>query len=215
MLRPNANTSSMLEKAIQLTEWMGDNVPERNIPDSFKTRVAGTCFTIARNHQAAIVHLIDTNLYSPAFSLARTVYEGYIRGAWMLHCATEGQADKYLDSDEIRVDGGTKKLKIDDLINELEATPAFDKDALMHIQKTAWNALNDYAHVGGRLVNHWNADKSIEVNFSSAEIDEVLSLTAIFAVLACTGMVELAQVPSDDELMEKLLEQVKVFGSQQ
>lgn len=136
-----------------------------------------------RDHQAAIVHLIEEKHHSPAFSLARSVYEGYIRGAWLLHCASEAQADKFLDGDELR-DANGKKLQIEDLIKALEQTSAFDPNALMAIQKTAWNALCDYAHVGGRLVNHWNKRKSIEANFSPKETDEVLILTGVFAVLA-------------------------------
>ena len=207
----NANTSTMLEKAVKLTEWLAQNVPEREVPDSYKSRAAGTCFTIVRDHQAAIVHLVDEKHPSPAFSLARSVYEGYIRGAWLLHCASESQADKFLDGDELRDTNG-KKLSITDLIDALEQTPAFDKDSLSAIKRTAWAALCDFAHVGGRLVNHWNTDKTVEVNFSPKEIDEVLILTGVFAVLACVSMVNLAETPSDAEHMEKILEQVKAFN---
>ena len=69
MLKPNANTGTMLEKAIKLTDWLTHNVPEREVQHSYTTRAAGTCFTIVRDHQAAIVHLIETGHPSPAFSL--------------------------------------------------------------------------------------------------------------------------------------------------
>lgn len=206
------NTSAVLEKAVKLTNWMADNVPEREIPDSYKSRAAGTCFTIVRNHQAAIVHLIDEKHHSPAFSLARGVYEGYIRGAWLLHCGSELQADKFLDGEELQ-DSNGKKLSITDLINALEQTPAFDKGSLLQIKRTAWTALCDFAHVGGRLVSHWNTSKAIEANFSPKETDEVLILTGVFAVLACVGMVDLAQTPAEAELMEMFMEQLKAFGA--
>lgn len=207
----NANKGTILEKAVKLTSWLAENVPERDVPDTFKTRAAGTCFTIVRDHQAAIVHLIETGHPSPAFSLSRSVYEGYLRGQWLLHCATEAQADHYLDGKELE-DAKGKRLSISDLINDLEQTSNFSKGTLSDIKKKAWGALCDFAHVGGRLVNHWNKGKSIEANFSPDEVDEVLRLTGMFAALAALGMIELADVPSDEQHAEQILEQMKAFS---
>lgn len=213
MLKPNANTGTMLEKAIKLTDWLTHNVPEREVPHSYTTRAAGTCFTIVRDHQAAIVHLIETGHPSPAFSLARSVHEGFIRGSWFLFCATQEQADEYLDEMKLsRLDG--TELHIADLIKSLEQHPKFGHRELKEIHNSAWKALCDFAHVGGRLVNHWNSSEAIEANFTAKEVDEVLILTAVYAALAAVSMVQLAGSESDVDAqhVEQIYEQVKAFN---
>ena len=215
MLKPNANSGTMLEKTITLTEWLTINVPERTVPDSYATRAAGTCFTIVRDHQAAIVHLIENGHPSPAFALARSVHEGFIRGSWFLFCATEAQADEYLDERKLsRLDG--TELRISDLIKALERSNKFEKDSLKAIHHSAWKALCDFAHVGGRLVNHWNTGNAIEANFSAKEVDDVLILTAVYGALAAISMVQLAKSDSEEDTkhVEKIHEQIKVYNWQ-
>ena len=75
-------------------------------------------------------------------------------------------------------------------------------------------ALCDFAHVGGKLVNHWNSSEGIEANFTAKEVDEVLILTAVYAALAAVSMVQLAGSESDLDAqnVEQIYEQVKEFN---
>jgi hypothetical protein len=212
MLKPNANRGTMLEKTIVLTDWLTINVPERTVPDSYTKRAAGTCFTIVGDHQGAIVHLIENGHPSPAFSLARSVYEGFIRGSWFLFCATEAQADDYLDEKKLSSLDGTE-LRIGDLIKALEHSNNFKKDSLKAIHDSRWKELCDFAHMGGRLVNHWNTSKAIEANFTAKEVDDVLILTVLYAALAAISMVQLAESESEKDAkhIEEIYEQLKAY----
>jgi len=44
----------------------------------------------------AIVVLLGKKLRGPALSLARTLFEGYVRGYWLLACASEQQVEAFL-----------------------------------------------------------------------------------------------------------------------
>ena len=205
-------SSAVLRKSHKLVAWLSENIGDRDVPSSYRSRATGTCFTIVRDHHAAIVHLIDENHPSPAFTLARSVFEGYVRASWLFHRATDTQVDQFLDGKDIRDDASKKKLRIADLIAELENTASFLPDSLSAIKDKAWDALCDYAHVGGRLVSHWNKPGSVEINFSPADVDAVLHLTGIIAALAGLGMLELAHNEVDDELAAGILAQVKEFS---
>lgn len=206
------NSGSLLRKSHNLLDWLHANMGDRDVAASHRTRAAGACFTIVRDHHGAIVHLIGEKHPSPAFGLARSVYEGYIRGQWLLHCATDAQVEQFLGGNDLRQDGGKKKLSISDLISALETTPAFAPGSLADIHDQAWIALCDYAHIGGRLVSHWCMPGSVEINFPAKDQEEVLRLTGVMALLAARGMLELSQSDSDDQLAEGMLAQVKEFA---
>lgn len=206
------NSGAMLRKSHNLLDWLHMNFRDREIPASHRTRAAGACFTIVRDHHGAIVHLIGEKHPSPAFSLARSVYEGYLRGQWLLKCASDAQVERFLDGESFRDEINNKKLEVSDLIRALEATPSFEPDSLTAIRDKAWTALCDYAHVGGRLVSHWCMPGSVETNFPAKDVDAVLSLTGVISVLAAVGLVELSPSNSDDPLLEGMLAQVREFA---
>ena len=133
-----------------------------------------------------------------------------MRAQFLLHCASDGQVENFLDGKELRAEtpGKLDKLDLVDLIEALQALPGFHERSLKVIKNRAWKALCDYAHVGGRLVNQWNSPKGIEPHFRSDEIDSVLKLICSFAALATLGMCEFN---NDETFAERILEQIKFF----
>lgn len=207
------NSGAMLRKSHKLLDWLHNNLGDSDVPASHRIRAAGTCFTIVRDHHGAVVHLIEEKHPSPAFALARSVYEGYVRGQWLLHCASDAQVERFLNGEDFREDTGKKKnLCLRDLITALEATSAFPPGSLANIRDKAWPALCDYAHVGGRLISYWSMPGSVEINFPTKDVEDVLRLTGVIAVLAALGIRELAQGDLDDQLLEGMLAQVREFA---
>jgi hypothetical protein len=58
-----------------------------------RVRAAAASFGIARDHHGSIVHLMKWSLHSSSFALLRGLFEAYVRGLWLRHCATEQQID--------------------------------------------------------------------------------------------------------------------------
>lgn len=203
---PNGDTV-LLKRSGRLATWLAENVSDRDLPATLKNSAAAGCFAVVQDHHGAIVYLIDQNHPSPAFSLARSVYEGYIRGSWLLQCASDPQVESFIAAKRIQAGNG-RKMEISDLIEALETKPVYDAGDLLAIKDNAWIVLCDYAHVGGRLVSQWNTGTAIEANFSPNHRDEVLRLTGSFAALAAIGMCEIYQ---DDDLAERVHEQFRLF----
>jgi hypothetical protein len=159
-----------------------------------------TLFT-TQDHHAAIVFLVKNGLCSSAFCLLRSTYEGYIRGAWLAHCATDEDVQSFIR--------GAEPPGLGLLIATLEKRPEFDSKTLSRLKSQAWITLCDYAHVGGRLVLRWITENGITPNFKSEEIDEVLNVSGVLALLAS---VEIAQLNEDVALAECILEKCKAFS---
>ena len=62
------------------------------------------------------------------------------------------------------------------------------------------------------MVSHWCKPGSVEINFPAKDVEDVLRLTGVIAVLAAMGMLELSHSDSDDQLAEGMLAQVREFA---
>ena len=57
--------------------------------------MSANCFDVSLEYQKAIVLLIENKLIGSAFSLVRLQFEAYIRGLWLIRCATEPEIEKF------------------------------------------------------------------------------------------------------------------------
>jgi len=54
---------------------------------------------LAHEHTKSIAVLMEKELYGSAYALLRSCIEGYFRGRWLLHCATDDQVTKFTTRD--------------------------------------------------------------------------------------------------------------------
>ena len=205
-----ATKDNILGRSKAIADWLASESPPRSMPSSPLALSVSGCFSIVQDHHGAIVHLIDTGHHSPAFALARSVYEGYIRGAWLADCATDAQREAFLKGEIFQNQQG-KKMEVADLIKDLELKEPYDENILSAIRDSAWLTLCDYAHVGGRLVANWNSGDGTSPAFTEDSIFHVLGLTGVFAAMAAIGLCQLP-VPADEAFANRILEQVKNFN---
>ena len=199
---PKLNTStSMLEKSRELTSWIATAMNTIHFPSDNRRRIAAACFAVVQEHHTAIVLLVDQGAASPAFSLARSVYEGYIRGAWLAYCASDDQLASFM--------AGNEPPKQSELIAALEKLPGYESLILSRVRVESWKALCDYAHIGSRMVTCWITSESIEPNFQEAEINELLTFTGAIALVSA---VDLCNIAENESLAQKVLEKCKLFS---
>jgi hypothetical protein len=91
-------------------------------------------------HHEAMLLLIRSGKVGSAFALARSIFEGLYRGAWILMCAT---------------DAGLEHLEKEDKfpLNMPETAKALDTKAdlgsfFVDLLNRGWRALNSYTHTG-------------------------------------------------------------------
>jgi hypothetical protein len=191
-------SSTQIQSAGEYVEWLRQQVHEKQVPATTRVRAAGACLALAQEHHHSIVFLVDHQLYGSAFALVRLAFEAYVRGEWLALCATDASLQSFL--------AGQEPPKIDNLLADLERTPAFSESVLSAIKAKSWRAMCDYTHTGGRHVQRWNTADAIEASYEDGEIREVLSFAEAIGSLSVIGLATLAD---DSELALRVLERVK------
>lgn len=148
-----------------------------------KNRAAAACFCIAQNHHAAIVFLLKNTFYSSSFAMLRSLFESYLRGLWLKHCATDTQV-----SDFFR---GVEPPKT--MVADIESTEAFTSMVLSRIKKESWKVMCDFTHTGGLHLQHWQSQDSVEPIFEPNELEECLNCAEIFGTMAGIELVQLSK----------------------
>ena len=154
---------------------------EVEMSESMKNRAASTCFAIAQDHHAAIVLLMENTFYSSSFTLLRSVFEAYLRGLWLKHCATEVQAAEFFQ--------GTPPPKT--MVAEIETTPGFSNGVLSRIKKANWDSMCEFTHTGGLHLQRWQSHDAVEPKFDEEEIEECLNCAELFGAMAGLEQVQL------------------------
>lgn len=60
---------------------------------------AATLLDLSHEHAKSVVLLIDAKHYGSAFALLRPCIEAYIRGSWLLYCASDSEVDRFVNRD--------------------------------------------------------------------------------------------------------------------
>jgi hypothetical protein len=151
--------------------------------ETIKNRTASACFGIAQDHHAAIVFLMRNTFYSSSFALLRSLFEAYLRGLWLKHCATETQANEFFQ--------GTEPPKT--MIAEIEAIPDFSSGVLSRIKKENWDAMCEFTHTGGLHLQRWQSHDAVEPKFDEEELEECLNCAELFGAMAGLEQVQLGK----------------------
>ena len=159
-------------------------------------RTASACFGIAQDHHAAIVFLMKNTFYSSSFALLRSLFEAYLRGLWLKHCATEEQANNFFK--------GAEPPKT--MIAEIEAIPAFSNGVLSRIKKENWSFMCAFTHTGGLHLQRWQSPDAVEPKFYKEELEECLNCAELFGAMAGLEQVQLRKSGDTGENVLQLIQ---------
>jgi hypothetical protein len=190
-----------IESAKRLTQWLLEHQPER-IKVSERARIAGAFFNIALDHHVGMVVLLSEKMISPAFSLARSVWEAYVRGLWARDIASDAELAEFIV--------GRRDPKVDSIIRAIKKHPDLDEENRVGpLHDQSWPTLNAYAHGGSLQIQRWITAESVEAAHSDEEIADLLRFANHVAFLADVALVELAEA---DSLVELFLLKGKKLG---
>lgn len=85
--------TQLVQESEQLIQWLDKSINGLEIKSDTRTRLAAGCLDLALEHQKAIVLLTAHKLYGSAFSLARLIFEAYVRGVWLWRCASDSEVE--------------------------------------------------------------------------------------------------------------------------
>lgn len=148
-----------------------------------KNRAAAGAFGIAQDHHAAIVFLMKNTFYSSSFALLRSLFEAYLRGLWLKHCASDTQVSAFFR-------GGEPPKTI---VAEIELTEAFSGGVLSRFKRENWGAMCAFTHTGGLHLQRWQSQDSVEPTFAPEELEECLNYAELIGAMAGLELVQLSK----------------------
>lgn len=174
------------ERSAELSNWLDKSTHGLRIPSGGREIMAAALFDQVQEHHKAIQLLLKHSLVGSAFSLVRPTFETFVRGVWLLRCASEEEVKNFA-KDKI-VD-----KSFADLIGEIEASPGYDVDLLSKVKKEAWSAMCSYAHGGSLQAARRITPDQITPNYSEGAILEVINSSYAFALLAAFQIFSMAK----------------------
>jgi hypothetical protein len=190
----------LLRDSEALIQWLDEQLNGLEFKSEVRSQLAVSCLNLALEHQKAIVVLIAQSLHGSAFGLVRPIFESYVRGVWLHHCASDADLELFQE------DTFDQKNKIGMLIEDLEKLPGFDRGVLSRLKTNAWSAMCSYTHSGYLATRRRLTEDAITSNYTEDQIIEVLRFANALGMMAA---IELAQMAGNPVLAQTLLTKFK------
>lgn len=186
---------SEIAKSEELIQWLDAKLDGLTIPAAERCRLAAGCLDMALEHQKAIVLLTANSLFGSAAALVRLEFEAYVRGVWLLFCASDAQLEEF-ENDNISKSFGQ-------LIDDIELLEAYNVGTLSHVKNTSWAVMNSFTHSGFyQVVRRNTADEIIPV-YADSELLDALTSANSFGILAA---IEVANMAKSESLTLEIFE---------
>ena len=166
----------LVRKAFELHEWINVRLEGLDIPRERRVLLGVLCHDTVIEHHVGVARLVQSNIYGTAFALVRVIFDAFVRGVWINRCATKDQIESYV-ADRLNV-------KFWQMLEEVEREDGFQDQVLSGLKKRSWRAMNSYTHAGILQLGRRISGGDIRPEYAQEEIDEVLKLTGLFALLS-------------------------------
>ena len=165
------------------------------------SQLAAACQMVAQDHHAAILCLMEMQLYASSFALGRLLWEAYVRGCWLDECATDAQVRAFANG------GQPPSMKL--LIAELEKHDRFAGGTLGRTHRDHWDELCSYTHTGVLQARGWISATAIEPNYPDPLVAELVDFATGIAILSGLAVTALGDHAT---LAVELGDAMKEFG---
>lgn len=189
------SVDTQFQSSEKFIHWLDKKIDGLSAPNSDRIVLAAGVFDSALEYHKGIVTLVGQKLYSPAWALARVLYEAYISGVWIQHCATETNLKNIQNGKDLP---GTVR----DRVVKIEKVDQFKGGQLMHAQKSNWRLLNSFTHTGLQQILRRHKEGNVEPNFTAGEIEELLDFANAFAALTA---LQVASLGGHDKVAMEIL----------
>jgi hypothetical protein len=179
--------------------WLHQHTNECEISVRRRERAGLSIFQQSLDINDAIIVLLENNLPGPALALARPLFESYVRGFWLLNCATEEEVDSFFVGKYPNFPGLMKAISND----------AKSGGAWIHNNKDAnLPSFHDLTHGGSEHIKRRLTLAAIEPNYPE---QEQVSLLKLGIEIRIRIGFELLSKKKNEESMEKLNEKAKIL----
>lgn len=188
-----------IKQAKEFSLWLHDRTNDRNISGGVRERTAGSILQHSLDLDDAILVLLEAQLPGPAQTLARPLFEGYVRGVWLLNFASDKEIEKFNNG------------KCPDFYIILDAIgkDRISGGAWIHANKNAnWKSFHGLTHGGCEHVKLRNTQEAIEPNYPEPELEALIQLGIEVRIRIGAALLALM---NDEIMLEQLNEKAKIF----
>ena len=197
---PSNELKKRLEQSDDVVPWVHAKIDGLQIPElshDKRTQLAGGCFHVSVEHSQAIVVLMHERLYGSALALIRPLFEGFVRGLWLLQVATVEDVDRA---------GQDVFPSFSQLIQGLEEPVSGNPGgALTMIKAHRWSELCSYTHTGFRQIGARLTTDGLGCGYEDSQLCDALLWADSIAIMLAMSFRYLAknEIPND-EAQERL-----------
>ena len=189
-----------VQKSEELADTLDNSLRDRSVPGNERNRLSVSCFDVVHEHHRGIALLVEHRLYGAAFTLARPIYEAFVRGVWLRLCVTEDQMQKVMD-DEF-------SPSLPSLVSAIKKKDTNLGPILDKIRERHGPMFNSFTHTGFAQIARRNTQEHIEPNYDKKEVERILAFADGLAILA--GF-QIAIIADNNELAVELDKKIRQY----
>jgi len=173
--------ATFLANSRRVLSIIDEKIDGKGFDPNNRNKLSAALFDIAHEHAKAVIILLEEKLYAPAYALARSLQESFVRAAWIQHCASDNDIAKVIKQDSF-------PLKYGQMLSAVEEKRQWE-NTLTQLKKSAWKTMNSYTHGGIQLISRRIKGEYIEHNFDELETIALLQLVCLIAFLSLNEMI--------------------------
>ena len=196
--RPEPSTlAESIAKAKGLSRWLYERTNrewfEARRPQQWGTALLQHSWEVAD----AIVTLLESDLPGPAWNLSRSLCESFVRGIWILHCASDEDLERF---------GHGKCPNTPDLLKAISR----QNKASLHsewLRATSANrdVLHGFTHGGIEHVMRRIGESVVEPRYPESELEYLVGLcTEVYLRIGCELLSLMGDAGAKRELVERV-----------
>jgi hypothetical protein len=185
-----------IKQAKDFGVWLHERVNERRFPEGLRERMGHSILQHSEDIFDGIIVLLDNKLPGPVWSLARPMFEGYVRGFWLLNHASDAEIDQFFDG---------KCATLAPLLAKIPQGPDSGGEWIHANCKQNLMDFNGLTHGEAEHVYRRNREGSVEPSYPEQELESVVKFgNEVRIRIGC----ELFSLLNDEKSMEELSEKV-------
>ena len=194
----NVSVDEAISQAKNLSQWLHEKVNSKRFSISGQQDWGVALLQHSWDIADGIVILLERDLPGPAWTLVRSLSEGFVRGVWLLHCASDEQIKHFQ----------TGKCP---LLPELLRAMDNHARAKLHADwirssKAIKDVLNDFTHGGFEHVRRRIDKNVVEPRYPAGELESLVGFgIGAYIHVGC----ELFSLMDDTESIRQLWEKVQ------
>ena len=149
---------------------------------------------LAHEHAKSIAFLMEKKLYGSAYALLRPCIEGYFRGQWLFHCATDDQVTNFTSSD-------ARWPKLSQQIKEVAEHQESPKTYERYLNKNL-GVLDALTH-GLSTQIKWRCNDN-HIGFIRMSEEDTVELHNNIIFVSFMSILGMAEITQDNDAIEKL-----------